>query len=445
MLEAAIESYRQAVQIDDRFFEAYSNLSTALLASGRPEEALVAADRAVELAPERPGARLNRANARRDAGDLDGAAQDYRRAVELDSDYAEGWSSLANVYHDQGEWSLALDAHDRAVRLAPEVPQVRWNRSFTLLATAQLEAGWADYESRLLTAAAAPEPRDFPWPVWQGEPLAGKRILICREQGLGDEVLFAACLPLALALGARVTFLASPRLVTLFGRAFPAIDVRPDQQGSISGEAFDCYTPLASLPRWLGMTRPSFEVLRPFLAPDPAQATKWEDRLAGLGPGLRLGICWRSGLVTPERRRHYPPLEAWEPVFTLPGVTLVNLQYDECEPELELIERAHGARVHRWGDNLKDDLETVIGLLSRLDAVISAPTAITSFAGAAGVPTWQVDSGSDWTVFGEDRSPWFPSIRVLRKPPLDRDWGPVLSQAAEAVRVLDPAGRPKVF
>ena len=32
-------------------------------------------------------------------------------------------------------------------------------------------------------------------PVWNGEPLEGKRILVVAEQGLGDEFMFANILP----------------------------------------------------------------------------------------------------------------------------------------------------------------------------------------------------------------------------------------------------------
>jgi tetratricopeptide (TPR) repeat protein len=435
LLEPSIASYQQAVALDPTFFEAWSNLSTALLALGRADEALAAADSAVSLVPNRPGAWLNRANAARDAGDLEGAGSGYRRALELDPAYAEAWSSLANLYHDRAEWSLALEAHARAAALAPDVAQIRWNQSFTLLATGQLETGWAEYEARLETEAARPEPRDFPWPQWDGDDAAGKRILVWREQGIGDELLFAACLPGLVRRGAKVTLLASPRLVSLFARAFPSIDVRTDAEGSIRPEErFDGQIAIGSLPRALRLGRADFRSFGPFLVPDPAQVEKWRRRLAALPAGLKVGICWRSGLLTTERLRHYAPLAAWRPVLELAGGVPINLQYDDCAVELEEVERAAGVTVHRWPDeDLKNDLESVVGLLASLDAVVSAPTAVTSLAGAVGVPTWQIDSGSDWTVFGEDRSPWFPSVRVVRKGPDDPDWTAAVGTAVAEV------------
>jgi tetratricopeptide (TPR) repeat protein len=433
--EPAVASYRQAIHHDPALFEAHANLSIVLGSLGRHEEALSHAEEAVRLVPGRSGSYLNRANARRDLGDWPGAIADLRKAIGLAPDYAEAWSSLGNLYHDLGELSQAFDAHDRAVGLAPGLAQAHWNRSFTLLAAGRLAEGWDEYRWRRSTAAARPEPRAFPWPEWSGEPVAGRRLLVWREQGLGDELLFLGCLSDLLRAGAQVTVVVSPRLATIVERSFPGLAVRPDLPGAVSdGERFDWQVPMASLPRWLRRCRSDFPGAPERLVADIGQRAKWAERLATLGPGRRIGICWRSGLVTPERRRHYAELSAWRPLLARPGIQWINLQYDECEAELAELGAAWGVRVHRWADeDLRDDLESVFGLVSSLDAVVTAPTAVSSIAGSLGVPTWQVDSGSDWTALGEERSPWFPSIRVVSRRSEEPDWGRVMAVVAGEV------------
>ncbi len=428
LLEPAAAAYRQSIGLDPGLFEAHANLATALTALGRPAEALIIADLAVALDPDRAGAYLNRANALRDLGQLAAARADLVRAVTLAPGYAEAWSTLGNLDHDLGAMTDALDAHDRAVRLAPDLAQARWNRSFTLLATGQLQEGWTEYEWRHHTEAARPEPRDFQWPPWQGEPLAGKRVLVWREQGIGDELLFLTCLIDLVAAAAEVTVLVSPRLVSLVARAFPDVRVVADDGGMRLAGPFEFQSGMASLPRWVRRRRSAFPATGAFLKADAAQTARWRQRLDQLRPGRRFGVCWRSGLMTLERHRHYPPLEALRPLFDLPGIVWINLQYDECREELAGVEREFGVRIHRWDDeDLKNDFESVAGLISALDGVVTAPTAVSSMAGALGCPAWQVDSGSDWTVFGEPRSPWFPSIRVAARAATDEDWGRVVA------------------
>lgn len=442
LLEPAAVAYGQAVRFDPDLFEAHTNLATALTALGRGDDAVIAADRAVALKPERPGAYLNRANARREQGDWNGAASDLGRALGLAPDYAEAWSTLGNLLHDSGEMAQALLAHARAVGADPDLAQARWNRSFTLLATGQLAEGWDEYEWRRLTAAARPEPRDFGWPTWAGEPVAGRSILVWREQGLGDELLFLTCLPDLVSRGAAVTVLVSPRLVSLVARAFPTVTVLADGPAALPAEArFDCQIGLASLPRWLRRDRGAFPARGDFLVPDPNARARWADRLAALPPGPRIGLCWRSGLVTPERRRHYAPLGAFRALLATPGVVWVNLQYDDCREELAAIEREWGITIHRWdGEDLKNDLESVVGLLAGLDAVVTAPTAVSSLAGAVGRPTWQLDSGSDWTVFGEARSPWFPTVAVAARRPDETDWTSALDRIRDGLAGLKLSG-----
>jgi hypothetical protein len=124
-------------------------------------------------------------------------------------------------------------------------------------------------------------------------------------------------------------------------------------------------------------------------------------------------------------------LAAWGPLFAVPGIHWVNLQYDECEPELEGAADRFGIKIHRWkSEDLTNDLESVVGLLWNLDAVVTAPTAVSPLAGGAGVPTWEIDNGTTWTAHGEDRSPWFPSVRAVRRPVGTKDWGSVLGRIA---------------
>jgi ADP-heptose:LPS heptosyltransferase len=113
----------------------------------------------------------------------------------------------------------------------------------------------------------------------------------------------------------------------------------------------------------------------------------------------------------------------------VPGTRWVNLQYGECGDELAALAERSGLLVHHFDDlDLKDDFEGLAALVAALDGVVTAATAVSSVAGALGRPTWQLDSGSDWTLFGGDRSPWFPSLTAVRQAPGERDWGRVVAE-----------------
>ncbi len=425
----AVAAYERALATAPSDVDVLTNLGVLYLKHDRVQDAIATQARAVAVAPRVADGWLNGGTALQAAGRLDEALQYFMRAAALSAG-PEPLTAMGSLAAERGDFALAVELHDQAVARDPERPDSRWNRSLALIGRGDIPTGWDEYEWRWKASTRPAEYRNYPWPAYQGEDLAGKRMLIWREQGLGDELMFLTCLDDVVRAGAQVTVAVSPRLVSLVERAFPAVRVVPDSVVSIlTSGSFDCHLPMGSLPRFWRRTHEAF-ASGAYLRPRPDLVERWADRLASLPAGPKVGVCWRSGLLSAERQRHYAPLAAWAPVWRVQGVTWINLQYDDCEVELIEVERMHGVRVHRWPDeDLKQDLESVVGLLASLDAVVTAPTAVSSLAGASGIRTWQTDGGNDWTVFGRDRSPWWPTIGLMRKGH-GGDWQSVLQALA---------------
>ncbi len=435
-LDDAAVSYRRAVDLDPASARVTTNFGNVLTARGDLDEAEQVLLRATALDPDLPEAHLSLGTALKGKAQFEAAVAAYGQALRCRPDYPEAAYNIGNAWRDAGRFAEAIAAYDHAIRLRPGYGDALWNQSLALLGNGQLARGWTQYEWRWRDGDRLAPPTRLGAPQWNGEPVAGARVLVWREQGLGDELMFLTCLPDLAAAGAKVTVLVSPRLVTLVQRAFPAVDVIGDGAEALGRDrGFDWQIPMGSLPKVLRNSVNDFGSGIPLLIPDPRQVTKWRERLSLLPPGKRIGLCWRSGLVTAVRQRNYAPWPAWKSLWQIPGVEWINLQYDDCDGELAEVEQRHGVRIRRWaGEDLKNDLESVTGLVASLDGVITAPTAVSAFAGGVGVPTWQVDSGSDWTPFGADRSPWFPSIRLFRKQPTERSFEPVIERVAAAVK-----------
>lgn len=434
--DRAVECYRLALRQHPGLAPAHFNLGQLLRERGDYAGAAVAFEGAARLRPSAVdawlnlGAMLERLDRHRDA------VAAYQRATAAAPSDVRPLYNRGNALLALGDHAAAAVAYRAVLEVEPRHVEANWNLATALLAMGNFAAGWAHYEWRWAKRGLDPAGR-FPWPMWAGEPLAGRRILVWREQGIGDELMFATCLRELVAAGAEVTFLATDRLQSLFARGFPSVRVIGSEHEL--PESVDCHLPIGSLPRYTRQTRESYPVSSKFLVPDSQAATNWTSRLEKLGDGPKVGLCWRSGLLADERGKGYSRLDDWGAVFALPGVHWINLQYDKCADELVAAEKRFGIKIHRWrGDDLKNDLESVVGLLWNLDGVVTAPTAVSSLAGALGVPTWEVDAGGDWTAHGEARSPWFPTIRVVARAAGSLEWDPVLARVATDLAAVLP-------
>jgi hypothetical protein len=288
-------------------------------------------------------------------------------------------------------------------------------------------------------------------PRWTpGADLAGKTIALMGEQGLGDEILFANMLPdIVAAVGAsgKVILAVEPRLVALFQRSFPSVEVLPHATYAVQGRTYrgapaldgrggiDLWAPLASPLRQFRRELAAFPEDRVgFLKADPARVAHWRREVAALGAGRKVGVLWKSMKLDAGRKRYYSPFELWAPVLKTPGCAFVNVQYGECAEEIAWAERELGVAL--WtppGLDLKNDLDDVAALSTALDLTLGFANATSNIAAACGAPTWIVSVPGAWTRLGtEDRMPWYPHARIFL-PAAFGDWEATMHEVAAAL------------
>ncbi|HST91099.1 MAG TPA: flagellar protein FlbA, partial [Brevundimonas sp.] len=170
--------------------------------------------------------------------------------------------------------------------------------------------------------------------------------------------------------------------------------------------------------------------------PLPDRVARWKAELETLGPGLKVGLHWKSLVLTGSRARYFSSFERWRPVLETPGAVMVNLQCGDVAEDLAAAEAA-GIRIWTPPIDLKDDLEDVAALSAALDVVIGPGIAGTNLAAAVGANTWMINAPDDWHFLGTDRYPFYPGLRHFRRDGFDQ-WEPVMERIRDA---LDTAVR----
>jgi hypothetical protein len=336
--------------------------------------------------------------------------------------------NLAAYWQGEGDDQAALSHYDTVLRLDPNAAETHYNRALILLANGQYEAAWPEYEWRMRLPQFPLHARSEP--LWQGETLGARSLLVHAEQGLGDTLHFVRYLPLVRPLAGRVVLQAPAVLVPLL-RQSGISDVYADNEPLPN---CDAQVPLLSLPGRLGTTRQDIPACIPYLAIDLARAEPWSKRLANID-GFRIGIAWQGSPTHLSDKRRSVPLDRFAPLAQIPGVSLISLQKRDGLDQLAKAPFEVHPLPDRW-DEEGAFLDTA-AIMGCLELVICADTAVAHLAGALGVPVWvALSTRPDWRWLRVGTTtPWYPTMRLFRQTEAG-NWFSVMEQMAEEVRQL---------
>ncbi len=442
----SVAASRKACALMPENVAALLQLAKQLRTQGRLNSSIAVLRRAVDIAPGDPDAVTSLGNALFFLGEVDEGLIYMHRACDLSPNAPVVWTNLATMLYSLVETDAALAAHERALSNGLDEVGFRFRRSAALLQKGLLREGWTEYEQRL--DGDPPLRRWGGTPVWDGSSFDGQTLLVYREQGIGDELMFASCLPDVFDLAGtngRVIIESDPRLVQLLSRSFPLAEVRAnsdtgtapkDVSPPVCDDA-DIAVAIGSLAHHLRNSLDKFRTApNGYLFTSEELVARWSDRLSAIGSGPYVGISWRSMVRTAERRLEYSRLQEWESILTIPGIQFVLLQYDNCEREVFDAEQQFGIRIHQWRDlDLRNDFDNIAALMKNLDLVIAPRSAVTMLAGAIGAPTIAIGNEGDWSECGTTQLPWFTSVECINRN-VRQPWKVVLNAAAQRIERL---------
>jgi Tfp pilus assembly protein PilF len=441
--DEAAEAFSRAAALNPSMVEAQANL---LRLAGRRAEALKSFEDAILINQSAAVLWSGLSVTALELDDIQMALNTARRAIELDADLADGHANLGQVLHRSGDCASAVEATRRALELATDNLVLKLNLATHLLGAGRLSEGWDVHEWRMSGAHCAPA-AGLPSVRWTEGAPPGKRLLITAEQGLGDEIEFATCLPEVERLRAEGVFEVvilecSERLTGLFARSFLNFAIEPrlhsretarqpaDYGPMVARHGADCHLAIGSLPGLFCSTLEDFERSGPVLVPDADRAGAFRAALDGLGTGCRLGISWRSLAGRDRSDSLYSQLEDWRALFELADVVPVNLQYDGSREEIAEFAASGGARVHSLdGLDLMQDIDGVAALISSLDLVISTDNTVFQIAAAVGTPVLVMSTGYYWPSLGTGTSPWYRDVDLFTRE-IGESWAALLHRVA---------------
>jgi tetratricopeptide (TPR) repeat protein len=429
--QPAAQSLQQALALDPRNPTAMRMMAVIESQRGRLREAVAWARRGIGIDPGIAELHCVLGSTLIQMGENDAGIASLREALGLRPNYREALHDLGFALLRAGNAEQAIATYRRAVAVDPSWPLAHHALGHALLLEGNFREGLAEYEWRYKAPELGIICQRFPQPMWNGEPLEGRTILVHAEQGLGDVIMFARYLPLVHERGGRVILQCQPELTSLL-RTLP-----PDIQVISRNEplpAFDLHCPLLSLPRIFDTDLQTIPSQVPYLHADPQLMRQWRERLPLAPAGAKsVGIVWAGGpklREDPARGRNVP-LTALLPILRMPGMHFIGLQTG-----------ADAADVRQLPPDVKlgilpppRDFADTAAVMQNLDLLITIDTAAAHLAGALARPTWVLlPPLPDWRwLRARSDSPWYPTMRLFRAPRAGA-WEQPIHEIARALR-----------
>jgi len=331
----------------------------------------------------------------------------FQKASQINPKNAHAYANEALLYLQTGKPDKCIELCKKALNIDPNLIAAKHNMGLAQLMVRNWVEGWKNYYDTL--GVKHRERRDYGLPEWEGQK---GTVVIYGEQGVGDEIMFASCLPDVLATN-DVILDTDKRLKGLFARSFDC---------KVYGTRFSKETPLldenkpdyqcaiGQLPYFYRQSEESFTG-NPYLKTDPERSLQWR-ALFDTFKGRKIGIAWSGGLPNTGAKKRTLQLSDFEPLFN-DSDTFISLEYKEVnQSELD----KYGIKSYPRATAKGGDIDDLAGLIGELDLVVTACTTVVYVAGALGIPCIVlVPKEAGYRYHDKGQFSWYNSVKLMRQ------------------------------
>jgi FkbM family methyltransferase len=332
----------------------------------------------------------------------DNAAEVFATVTRLIPDNFEAWLDLGSCLLAIGETRKAGAALHTACRLAgPRIPNHR-----TVTRSAEMPEGTRDV------------------PLWRGEPLQGKSLLIYSNQGVGDTIEWVRYLAPLRAAGAKIVLQCQPALIPLLRSCDVADEILARR---LPAPACDYVVSMSSLFHFLKHHSDTpVKASIPYLKADPALVAHWRSAILQDGR-LNVGLVWSGSPGHPGDAERSIPSVYFEPLLTLRDVRIYCLQIGTAVNDPLL----HDRRCIMVPEEV-EGFDRAAAAIEALDLVISVDTSLVHLAGALAQPVWLLLNRERpdprWTP-PQAYSPLYPTVEFFHQRPSKNWYGTIVAMA----------------
>ncbi len=364
----------------------------------------------------------------REEGEYNKSIELYNEALKIDDQNPTIINNLAKAYFDINKLDIAEKYCLKALTLNKNDGNVQKILSLIYLRQQNYKDGWSYFDGRLNLFDFIEKNssiNNIRKKILHEKKLNKEdKILVLREQGVGDEILYGTMYRDLLKSHKNITIECDKRLMKIFTRSFPEYKDSFLEFGKVSLNKdllnnYDYVIYAGSLGKFFRNSIKEFGD-GCYLKAEERLITKSKKKLKTLSNKINIGVSWKSFKNRYSSEKSLV-LEDLNSIFETKNCNFINLQYGDIKDEISRYNKNYNKNIITIeGLDLFNDFDSLASLLKNLDLFITVSNSTAHLAGALGVKTLLIRP-KNHAVFHywnqpNNKTPWYKTITFL-----DRD------------------------
>ena len=423
--------FLKAIKIDTNNIEVLNSLGRLNHEIRNSKDAEVYFLKALKINPKIFETLNNIAGFYLEEGEYNKALKFYKNAESIRPKNSIVINNIAKTYLSIGKIKNAENYCRKALSLENENSDINKTFALILLRKYDFKKAWMHFDGRLGLSDFISKNTTLDF-VKNKLPKnnsinINSKILVLREQGVGDELLYGTMYSDLFNKYNNVIIESDPRLIDLFQNSFRKVDCNKfvelgyHSKNKNSIEKFDYVIYAGSLGRYFRKSRESFSNT-PYLKKINNYRNKELDSIIESHKGLKIGLSWKSFKNRYAKEKSLE-LDNFDLIFKKENSIFFNLQYGDINNEINLFNKRNNKEIITLKNlDLFNDFNGLANLLSKLDIFITVSNSTAHLAGALGVKTLLIKPANHaayhYWDYEDGKTPWYNSLKIINKKDL---------------------------
>lgn len=423
----AVEMKRGNYKISEKYFlesirskkenlNALNNLAALYQKIGRIDKSLEIFKKLLIKFPHNQNILNNMGNLLIDHNQYEDAIKYLKRAIKLNSYQSSFFSNLGRALFFCEKYNNAEKTLNKSLDLNPKNDVAHLIFFYLLIIKKDLKSAWKHFDARINV-----KNYDVPNNLKSLRNIKNKNILVLREAGLGDEILYSSMYPDLIKENNKVVIECDPRLINIFKRSFNYDNFVPKSltlKHKLNVSKFDYSIYAGSLSGIFRKNLTDFNYNH-YLKSNSKHAKYYKRKLNKINQLPKVGISWISTRLDIGKDKSIG-LEELLPIFKIKNLSFVNLQYGDFNKTIYNFNRKHELNIIDIPELDKfNDIERLVALISQLDIILTVSNTTAHLSGSLGKKTLLLAPANRAQLFywmmSKNKTPWYPSIQIFKK------------------------------